>query len=97
MAKETGNKLTQNITKGGELVGIEGMNTIETTLSKQENVSAADIRKELFAGENIRVKGGESAADEFENRDKKWNAATAIQKAFRKKKIGDGGAAGKKN
>jgi hypothetical protein len=90
LAKETGNKLTQSITKDGELVGIEGMNTIETSLGEQgENISAADIRKELFAGENIRVKGGETAVDEFNNRDKKWGAATAIQKAFRKKKSKD--------
>jgi len=87
LAKETGNKLTQNITKDGELVGIEGMNTIESSLGQQgENLSAADIRKELFTGENIRVKGGETAADEFKNRDKKWSAATTIQKAFRDKK-----------
>ena len=87
LAKETGNKLTQNITKDGELVGIEGMNTIEASLGQQgENLSAADIRKELFTGENIRVKGGETAADEFKNRDKKWSAATTIQKAFRDKK-----------
>ena len=71
LAKETGNKLTQSITKDGELVGIEGMNTIETSLGEQgENISAADIRKELFARENIGVKGGETAGDEFNNRDK---------------------------
>ena len=70
LAKETGNKLT-----------------LEASLGQQgENLSAADIRKELFTGENIRVKGGETAADEFKNRDKKWSAATTIQKAFRDKK-----------
>jgi hypothetical protein len=90
LAKETGNKLTQNITKDGELVGIEGMNTIEASLAaKGDSLSAADIREELFTGENIRVKGGETAVDEFKNRDKKWNAATAIQKVFRNKKKQD--------
>ena len=34
LAKETGNKLTQNITKDGQLVGVAGMNTIESTLKK---------------------------------------------------------------
>jgi len=86
LAKETGNKLTQNITADGQLVGVAGMNTIETTLKQNEVVSAADIRKELFTGENIRTKGGESARDEFEARDKKWDAASTIQNAFRAKK-----------
>lgn len=83
IAKATGNKLTQNITEDGQLVGVEGMNTIETTLINEGVTSAADIRKELFTGENIRTKSMESAQDEFKGREKKWNAATTIQKAFR--------------
>ena len=83
IAKATGNKLTQNITEDGQLVGVEGMNTIETTLKNEGVTSAADIRKELFTGENIRTKSMESAQDEFKGREKKWDAATTIQKAFR--------------
>ena len=51
IAKETGNKLTQNVDKEGNLVGVN--NTIEDNLKKTgDNVSSADIRKELFEREN---------------------------------------------
>jgi hypothetical protein len=52
LAADTGNKLTQNITKEGELVNIKEMNTIESQLGNSE-ITSADIRKELFEGENI--------------------------------------------
>lgn len=51
MAKKTGNKLTQNIDEDGNLIGIN--NTIETTLGLKEEVTSADIQKELFEGDNI--------------------------------------------
>ena len=51
LAKETGNKLTQNINKDGQLVGIN--NTIESVLGNKEEVTSADIRKELFEGGNV--------------------------------------------
>ena len=51
IAKESGNKLTQNIDKDGQLVGIN--NTIENVLSSKEEVTSADIRKELFEGDNV--------------------------------------------
>ena len=51
IAKETGNKLTQNINKDGQLVGVN--NTIEGALSSKESVTSADIRKELFEGDNV--------------------------------------------
>lgn len=51
IAKETGNKLTQNIDEKGNLVGVN--NTIEDNLKKSgDNISSADIRKELFEREN---------------------------------------------
>jgi len=50
-AKESGNKLTQNINKDGNLVGIN--NTIENTLGLKEEVTSADIRKELFEGDVV--------------------------------------------
>tara|TARA_B100001063_G_scaffold246858_1_gene288110 strand:+ start:1851 stop:2780 length:930 start_codon:yes stop_codon:yes gene_type:complete len=50
-AKETGNKLTQNINKDGNLVGVN--NTIENTLGLKEEVTSADIRKELFEGDVV--------------------------------------------
>lgn len=51
MAKKTGNKLTQNIDEDGNLIGMN--NTIETTLGLKEEVTSADIQKELFEGDNI--------------------------------------------
>ncbi len=51
IAKESGNKLTQNIDKDGQLVGIN--NTIENVLNSKEEVTSADVRKELFEGDNV--------------------------------------------
>lgn len=50
-AEKSGNKLTQMMDDEGNLKGIG--NTQENTLSQMENVTAADITKELFEGENI--------------------------------------------
>ena len=50
-AKESGNKLTQNINKEGNLVGVN--NTIEQSLGEKEEVTSADIRKELFEGDVV--------------------------------------------
>ena len=52
LAEESGNKLTQNVYEDGELVGVDGTNTSERNL-QSEQVSSADIRKELFEGDNI--------------------------------------------
>ena len=56
-AERSGNTLTQTIDDNGNLVGINNVNTQETTLSLKDNneISAADIRKELFEGDNIVV------------------------------------------
>ncbi|RZD39677.1 MAG: hypothetical protein CXT73_07330 [Methanobacteriota archaeon] len=51
-AKESGNKLTQNIDKEGNLYGVN--NTIEESLKTTgEEITSADIKKELFEGSNI--------------------------------------------
>lgn len=50
-AKESGNKLTQTLNKDGDLVSVKDINTVDNKLS--ENVAVADIRKELFEGDNI--------------------------------------------
>jgi hypothetical protein len=55
-AKESGNKLTQNIDERGQLVGVN--NTVETSIG--EGSSSSDIRNELFdadtgRGENKRL------------------------------------------
>ena len=51
IAKDSGNKLTQNINKDGQLVGVN--NTIESVLGNKDEVTSADIRKELFEGDNV--------------------------------------------
>jgi hypothetical protein len=54
VATESGNVLTQTLNEKGELVSVDGMNTTESNLLGQgSEVSSADIRSELFEGENI--------------------------------------------
>ena len=55
LAKKSGNKLTQNINKDGQLVGVN--NTIENAFDNKD-VTSADIRKELFEGDNVKRGGG---------------------------------------
>jgi hypothetical protein len=55
-AKESGNKLTQNIDENGNLVGVN--NTIEASLN--ETASSSDIRNELFDGDNVVTGRGEN-------------------------------------
>jgi len=58
-AEKSGNTLTQTIDDEGNLIGVGLANTQEQNLrfGKEENevISAADIRSELFEGENIVV------------------------------------------
>jgi len=54
-AEKSGNVLSQTIDKNGNLIGVNNVNTQETLLENQENVSIIDISKELFEGENIVV------------------------------------------
>ena len=54
-AEKSGNVLTQTIDGQGNLVGINNVNTQEILFNDQENISATDIRKELFEGDNIVV------------------------------------------
>jgi len=55
VAEKTGNVLTQTIDKDGNLIGINNVNTQENALSSNDGISVADIRSELFEGENIVV------------------------------------------
>jgi len=52
-AEKTGNALSQTIDENGNLIGVNNANTQEFALGEQENISTADICKELFEGENI--------------------------------------------
>lgn len=53
-ALESGNKLTQALNKDGNLVSVKDMNTQEMQLLTQSStVTSADIRRELFEGDNV--------------------------------------------
>jgi hypothetical protein len=53
-AEESGNVLTQTITKDGELVNIKNLNTTKMNLLEDsEEVSDETIRKQLFEGDDI--------------------------------------------
>jgi hypothetical protein len=54
-AEKSGNTLSQTIDDNGNLIGVNNASTQEFALGEQENVSTADICKELFEGENIVV------------------------------------------
>tara|TARA_B110000305_G_scaffold207420_1_gene238931 strand:+ start:1376 stop:2227 length:852 start_codon:yes stop_codon:yes gene_type:complete len=53
LAKESGNKLTQSVTKDGKLIGVTELNTQENILQSRDQVSSDDVKKELFEGDNI--------------------------------------------
>ena len=57
IAEKTGSTLTQSIDAEGNLIGVNNLNTQETVLREKDpdTISAADIRTELFEGENIVV------------------------------------------
>ena len=63
-AEKTGNVLTQNIDENGNLVGV-GTTSLEKALGDGE-ISSADIRKELFEGENIRTRATDKELSELE-------------------------------
>jgi hypothetical protein len=54
-AEKSGNTLTQTVDEEGNLIGINNVNTQEQQFKDQEEISAADIRMELFEGDNIVV------------------------------------------
>jgi len=54
-AEKSGTTLTQSIDEEGNLIGVSGINSQERLLKDQDSISAADIRAELFEGENIIV------------------------------------------
>jgi hypothetical protein len=57
IAEKTGATLTQNVDEEGNLFGVNNMNTQERQLNEKyaDNISTADIRAELFEGDNIVV------------------------------------------
>ena len=66
-AEKSGNVLTQTIDESGELVGVTNMNTQESSLKSQDSdgISVADIRSELFEGDNIIVGKSDNGRSEL--------------------------------
>jgi hypothetical protein len=52
-SEKSGSTLTQGIDEDGNLVGVNNANTQESSLSTNDIISVADIRQELFEGENV--------------------------------------------
>ena len=52
-AEKSGNNLSQTIDDNGNLIGVKNASTHENVFNEQENISTADICKELFEGENV--------------------------------------------
>lgn len=52
-AEKTGNTLSQTIDDNGNLIGVNNASTTEVKLKEQENISTADICKELFESDNV--------------------------------------------
>lgn len=57
-AKESGNKLTQNIDGAGNLYGVNNTIDRSMTTADGEPMSSSDIRGELFNGENVVTSAG---------------------------------------
>ena len=66
-ARKAGTKLTQDVTEEGELIGVRNTSsTVERTLGMNEKLSTADIRKELFEGENVRTRSSTAPHEQYE-------------------------------
>ena len=61
LAKNTGNKLTQNIDDDGNLIGANNINTIEKSLELNgEEITQEQVEDQLFKGDNVRTTGSDS-------------------------------------
>lgn len=52
-AEKYGTQVTQTIDEQGNLINVNNLNTQETELTKNDEVSVSDIQNELFEGDNI--------------------------------------------
>ena len=60
-----GNKLTQTITKDGQLVNVNA--TAGDFTGSNEAISVADIRKELFEGDNVVIGDSDHGLSNLDN------------------------------
>ena len=75
-AIESNNPLTQMLNNKGDLVSVANANTTETNLEGNSDVAVADIRKELFEGDNV--------ITNFKGNDHGFSNLTVIKEAKKK-------------
>ena len=83
-AEKSGNTITQTIDEQGNLIGINNVKTAENSFKDQDDVSAADIRRELFEGENIIIGDSDHGQSKlvsgpFSSTDKSVNDADSLE------------------
>lgn len=87
-AEESGNMLTQTINDEGELIGVNAINSVESNVDN--DVAVADLRKELFEGDNIVIeKNSDHGIMEVINNKKKHDSDIMIQAALHGKIVRD--------
>ncbi len=67
-AEKYGTQVTQTIDEQGNLVNVNNLNTQETELSKNDEVSVSDIQKELFEGDNVVMNLSDGGLSEIRNK-----------------------------
>jgi len=67
-AEKYGTQVTQTIDEQGNLVNVNNLNTQETELSKNNEVSVSDIQKELFEGDNVVMNLSDGGLSEIRNK-----------------------------
>ena len=67
-AEKDGTQVTQTIDEQGNLVNVNNLNTQETELSKNDEVSVSDIQKELFEGDNVVMNLSDGGLSEIRNK-----------------------------
>jgi len=67
-AEKYGTQITQTIDEQGNLVNVNNLNTQETELTKNDEVSVSDIQKELFEGDNVVMNMSDGGLSEIRNK-----------------------------
>jgi hypothetical protein len=67
-AEKYGTQVTQTIDEQGNLVNVNNLNTQETELSKNDEISVSDIQKELFEGDNVVMNLTDGGLSEIRNK-----------------------------
>ena len=67
-AEKYGTQITQTIDEQGNLVNVNNLNTQESILNSQDEVSVSDIQKELFEGDNVIMNSSDGGLSEIRNK-----------------------------